>query len=514
MTPAAVEEQYGVPPERYRDLAALVGESSRQPARCPRRRRQDGGEVDQRSTATSPASSPTSTRSRARPATSLREHLDDVLRNRPLNQLVTRPRPGGRPRRPRAVRRGTARRSTRSSTAWSSGCCATGSSRPLTPVEDETAEAGFDLDGDVLASEDVAGWLADHAPAGATRRRPRQRQLGARDRGDATAPSRWPTEAGAAAYVDVTELDPEADAGGRRLARRPRPAQGAARRQGPAARARRARLDAGRAGHDDTALAAYLVRPDQRSYDLADLALRYLKRELRAETEATAARGCSSFDDGRRRRRRERRPDAARPGGARPRRRPRRGARRDAGGDRAAARRRAAAGARCSREMERAGIAVDSRAAGPRSRRDFAAEVSRAPQAAYEAIGGEQINLGSPKQLQVVLFDELGHAEDQADQDRLHHRRRRAERPLRQDRAPVPRALLRHRDAARLRVTVEGLLKSVADDGRIHTTYHQTIAATGRLSLDRPQPAEHPDPHRGGPPDPRGVRRRRRVTSR
>ena len=46
--------------------------------------------------------------------------------------------------------------------------------------------------------------------------------------------------------------------------------------------------------------------------------------------------------------------------------------------------------------------------------------------------------------------------------------------------------LLRHRDQIRLRQTVEGLLKSVADDGRIHTTYVQTIAATGRLSSTDP----------------------------
>ena len=51
---------------------------------------------------------------------------------------------------------------------------------------------------------------------------------------------------------------------------------------------------------------------------------------------------------------------------------------------------------------------------------------------------------------------------------------------------PFLEALLRHRDATRLRVTVEGLLKSVADDGRIHTTYQQTIAATGRLSSTDP----------------------------
>src|SRR5690606_20157266 len=43
-----------------------------------------------------------------------------------------------------------------------------------------------------------------------------------------------------------------------------------------------------------------------------------------------------------------------------------------------------------------------------------------------------------------------------------------------------------HRDASKLRSTVEGLLKTVADDGRIHTTFNQTIAATGRLSSTDP----------------------------
>ena len=47
-------------------------------------------------------------------------------------------------------------------------------------------------------------------------------------------------------------------------------------------------------------------------------------------------------------------------------------------------------------------------------------------------------------------------------------------------------ALLRHRDVSRLRQTVEGLLKTVAADGRIHTTYNQLIAATGRLSSTDP----------------------------
>jgi DNA polymerase-1 len=51
---------------------------------------------------------------------------------------------------------------------------------------------------------------------------------------------------------------------------------------------------------------------------------------------------------------------------------------------------------------------------------------------------------------------------------------------------PFLEALVRHRDAARLRVTVEGLLKSIASDGRIHTTFNQMIAATGRLSSTDP----------------------------
>jgi DNA polymerase-1 len=88
--------------------------------------------------------------------------------------------------------------------------------------------------------------------------------------------------------------------------------------------------------------------------------------------------------------------------------------------------------------------------------------------------------------LQVVLFDKLGMPKTKrtktgytTDADALNDLFAKTEHPFLE-------ALLRHRDTARLRVTVEGLIKSVADDARIHTTYIQTIAATGRLSSTDP----------------------------
>jgi DNA polymerase-1 len=99
---------------------------------------------------------------------------------------------------------------------------------------------------------------------------------------------------------------------------------------------------------------------------------------------------------------------------------------------------------------------------------------------------GKEINLGSPKQLQVVLFDELGMPKTKrtktgytTDADALQALFEKTEHPFLQH-------LLRHRDVIRLQQTVQGLLKTVAPDGRIHTTFNQLIAATGRLSSTDP----------------------------
>ena len=135
-------------------------------------------------------------------------------------------------------------------------------------------------------------------------------------------------------------------------------------------------------------------------------------------------------------------------------------------------------------KMEQTGIAVDAEHLEALESH-FAAEVRGAAEEAYAVIGKE-INLGSPKQLQVVLFDELDMPKTKrtktgytTDADALQALYVKTEHPFLLH-------LLRHRDVSRLRQTIEGLLKTVAGDGRIHTTFNQLIAATGRLSSTDP----------------------------
>ncbi len=127
---------------------------------------------------------------------------------------------------------------------------------------------------------------------------------------------------------------------------------------------------------------------------------------------------------------------------------------------------------------------------------------------------GKEINLGSPKQLQVVLFDELDMPKTKrtktgytTDADALQALYVKTEHPFLLH-------LLRHRDVTRLRQTIEGLLKTVA--GRRPDPHDvQPADRRDRPALQhRPEPAEHPGPHRGGPPDPRGLRGRAPASSR
>src|SRR4029453_4449017 len=134
--------------------------------------------------------------------------------------------------------------------------------------------------------------------------------------------------------------------------------------------------------------------------------------------------------------------------------------------------------------LERVGIAADTEYLSGLEAH-FAAEVKAAAQAAYQVVGRE-FNLGSPKQLQEILFVELelpktkkiktGYTTDADSLQGLYA----------QTEHPVLEHLLRHRDVAKLKSTVDGLLKSVSEAGGLHTTFFQTVAATGRLSSTDP----------------------------
>ena len=231
----------------------------------------------------------------------------------------------------------------------------------------------------------------------------------------------------------------------------------------------------------DTALAAYLAKPGQRTFDLADLALRYLRRELRTEAS----------DDG----------QLSLLGGE------------EEADNEAAQQEMLAASAiqeladaldadlaeRGGKELladlelplafvladlEAAGIAVDQEMLSDLES-EFGAAVRQAAQDAYSVIGKE-INLGSPKQLQTVLFDELEMPKTKRTKTGYTTDADALQTLYEQTGHEFLQHLLTHRDATRLKVTVDGLIKSVADDGRIHTTYSQTIAATGRLSSTDP----------------------------
>ncbi|MDT0477476.1 DNA polymerase I [Streptomyces griseoviridis] len=227
----------------------------------------------------------------------------------------------------------------------------------------------------------------------------------------------------------------------------------------------------------DTALAAYLVKPGRRSFDLDALSLEYLGREL---APAAAADGQLAFgaDDG---------------------------AEADSLmvqaravldlGEAFGVRLQEVGAADLLRDMElptsvllsrleRHGIAAD-RAHLEAMEQMFAGAVQQAVKEAHAAAGHE-FNLGSPKQLQEVLFGELGLPKTKktktgytTDADALAWLAAQTENEL-------PVIMLRHREQAKLRVTVEGLIKSIAADGRIHTTFNQTVAATGRLSSTDP----------------------------
>ena len=340
------------------------------------------------------------------------------------------------------------------------------------------ADEGFDVRGETLATGSVRPWLDAHARDGG-RVGLSVSGVGTPAGGDAVGVA-LATADGDGAFIATAALDADDEVALAQWLADPTVPK-AAHELKHAIHAVRGRGWSLLGATSDTALAAYLVRPGQRSFDLADLALRYLHRELRADEDGD---GQLSLLDA---------PDAADVAAATA-----EIVRARAVLDLAAALDVELAEIESTAllaemelpllvvlaEVEAAGIGVDIEHLTD-LQSTFAAQIRDAASKAYAVIGKE-INLGSPKQLQVVLFDELdmpktkrtktGYTTDAAALESLYESTGN----------PFLGHLLAHRDATRLKVTVDGLLKSVAEDGRIHTTFNQTIASTGRLSSTEP----------------------------
>ncbi len=470
MTPEAVEAKYGVPPARYPELAAIVGETSDNLPGVP------GvgagfaakwiNQYDGLDNVIARAEEITGKKGEA-----LREHLGDVIRNRQLNALVQDlPLELGVDDLERIEWDRAAALALLDELEFR-GELRTRILDTLAPEEEPETEAGFELAGEVVEPGGLAAFLESLG----------EEQTGVHVRGawgsgtgrvDGFA---FAQADGRAGYVDAATLTPEDDAALAAWLADETRAKVIHDANGPL-------LALGAHGwtvaglSTDTAMMAYLVAPDQRSYALPDLTLRHLKRELRQDGDEEQGMLFEAAEQA---------------------------------GEAAMLQARAVVdlavaldaeladrgGTRLMHEielplvevlvgMERVGIAVDTEfLAGLES--EFADGVRAAAGEAYAVIGKE-INLGSPKQLQVVLFDELGMPKTKrtktgytTDADALQGLYEQTEHPFLQH-------LLRHRDVSRLRQTVEGLLKTVAEDGRIHTTFNQLIAATGRLSSTDP----------------------------
>ena len=134
--------------------------------------------------------------------------------------------------------------------------------------------------------------------------------------------------------------------------------------------------------------------------------------------------------------------------------------------------------------MEHLGVTVDVAKLENLFER-LSSEVADVAQKAY-AIIGREINLASPKQLQTVLFDELGMTGTKQVKTGFSTNAAALNELFEQTQHPFLERLLEHREATKIRQIVETMLKSVGPDGRIHTNYVQTGTSTGRLSSESP----------------------------
>jgi DNA polymerase-1 len=490
-TPEEVVAKYGLTPAQYPDFAALRGDPSDNLPSIPGVGEKTASRwVAEFGSLTELVDRVDEVKGKA--GDRLREHLGDVLRNRRLTELARdvplesapadlRPVPWDRDQIHQLF--DTLQFRVLRDRLYST--LPNGITGPATTAGTDTSEPalGFEVEVSVPGPDELAAWLEEHATGTG---RTGVAIHGTSGRGTGTMDGLGLAAAdGAGAFADpvtLTEDDERALAAWLADPDQPKALHDA---KGPmhALAARGLELTG---LTTDTALAAYLALPGQRSFDLADLALRYLGKELRDGGTATGqlTLDLSAGEDG------------------------------EADGEAEAAvalvlrarataeladaldadlEQRGAAQLLADVElplvgvlarMERAGIAADTHHFADMSA-SLGGEVKAAEQAAFGIIGHE-FNLGSPKQLQEVLFTELGLPKTKRIKTGYTTDSEALTSLLAQTGHPVLEHLLRHRDVARLKSIVDSLIPMADEDGRIHTTYNQMIAATGRLSSTDP----------------------------
>lgn len=484
MTPQAVEEKYGVPPHRYPEIAAIVGETSDNlpgvPGVGPKTAAQWINKYDGLDNLLARADEIGGKRGAA-----LREHMDDVVRNRRLNRLLTdmdlEVSPSDLARRPTDVAAidrlfdslefGRLRQKVREVAGIGMG------EGPVDEVPEAVAEVEISVSL-VDASCDIARWARAHSP------------LAVLVEGD-MRPTRGEVTRlvlasdNEALVIDPVELSPTQEEA---LAEVLATASSLIVHDAKGARHALASRGWTLGGVEfDTMLAAYLAHPDQRSHKLEDV----LSRVLGVVIEEEEGDSEALFDLG---------DMGAGPSAAQVR------------AGKLAAHLHPLAHTLRSRleesseaalltememplsillgQMEDIGIAADTAVLD-----GLSDELGKAVDAAREgawAAAGREVNLSSPKQLQELLFDHFGlpktkktktgyttNAEALADL----HAKTSDEGGAGHDFLGF---LLTHRDRIKLKQMVDSLSATVASDGRIHTTFSQVAAATGRLASSDP----------------------------
>jgi DNA polymerase I len=471
-TPAAVEEKYELTPQQYPDFAALRGDPSDNLPNMPGVGEKTAAKwIREFGSLTDLVARADEVKGKA--GETLRAHLEQVRLNRELTELV----------------KDVPLLSAPADLAWASEGdpeavyqlfdaleFSTSMRDRVSPLlassaADSPVGEAVELEGQVLEAGQLADWLTANAPGtGATG--VSVHGTWGRGTGDVSGLAFASTD-GQAAYVDLTQLDAADEtvlADWLADAERPKVLHDA---KGPTlALAARGLTLAGVVA--DTALEAYLAQSGRRSFELEPLAEEVLGRRL-TPAGADVNQGTLFADEDAEA---ERQMAAA-----------------HAVLDLAEALREKLADTGAMplltdielplvgvlAEMEQVGIAIDDRLFQDLEK-GFTSEATKEVDAARKEAGVETLNLGSPKQLQEVLFENLGMPKTKkiktgytTDADSLAWLQAQTQHPFLDH-------LLRWREVNRLRTVVEGLSKSVSADTRIHTTYNQMIAATGRLS--------------------------------